>query len=176
MRKSWARHWVLRQVEIEEGLERVIQSMCEGATTAVKVKDSESAGFEVKVGVQQGSVLSPQLFIIVLEALSRRFRGGLPYELFYTDGLVLIAETKELLMEKLRVWKENMEAKGSRVNLGKTKVMRCCKREGKVEPSGKFPCGVCNKGAWKNSIECAGCKKWVYKACSKVKGSLNKVV
>jgi hypothetical protein len=100
----------------------------------------------------------------------------LPYELFYADDLVLIAETKELLMEKLRVWKENMEAKGLRVNLGKTKVMRCCEGEGKVEPSGKFPCGVCNKGVGKNSIECVGCKRWVHKACSKVKGSLNKEV
>ena len=34
--------------------------------------------FEVKVGVHQGSVLSPLLFIIVLEALSREFRSGVP--------------------------------------------------------------------------------------------------
>ena len=35
---------------------------------------------EVKVGVHQGSVLSPLLFIIVLEALSREFRSGVPWE------------------------------------------------------------------------------------------------
>ena len=34
-----------------------------------------SAEFEVKVGVHQGSVLSPLLFIIVLEALSRGVSG-----------------------------------------------------------------------------------------------------
>ena len=34
--------------------------------------------FEVKVGVHQSSVLSPLLFIIVLEALSREFRSGSP--------------------------------------------------------------------------------------------------
>jgi hypothetical protein len=168
--------WALRQVGVEEGLVRVIQSMYEGATTAVKLKDSESKSFEVKVGVHQGSVLSPLLFNIVLEALSRKCRGGLPYELFYADDLVLIAETKELLMEKLRIWKENMEAKGLRVNLGKTKVMRCCDGEGKVEPSGKFPCRVCNKGVGENSIQCAECKRWVHKACSRVKGSLSKVI
>ena len=44
-------------------------------------------------------------------------------ELLYADDLVLVAETEELLMEKLRKWKKGMESKGLRVNIGKTKVM-----------------------------------------------------
>ena len=55
----------------------------------------ESKAFNVRVGVHQGSVLSPLLFIILLEALSREFREGLPMELLYADDLVLIAEIKE---------------------------------------------------------------------------------
>ena len=35
----------------------------------------------------------PLLFFIVLEALSREFRSGLPMELLYADDLVLMAET-----------------------------------------------------------------------------------
>ena len=35
----------------------------------------------VGVGVHQGSILSPLLFVIVLEALSREFKVGLPMEL-----------------------------------------------------------------------------------------------
>ena len=54
------------------------------------------------------------------EALSIEFREGLPVELLYADDLVL-AESEELLMEKLRKWKNGMEAKGLRVNAGKTK-------------------------------------------------------
>ena len=38
-----------------------------------------SEEFEVKVGVHQGSVLGLLLFIIVLEALSREFRSGVPW-------------------------------------------------------------------------------------------------
>ena len=44
----------------------------------VRVGEGYSEEFEVKVGVHQGSVLSPLLFIIVLEALSREFRFGVP--------------------------------------------------------------------------------------------------
>jgi len=36
----------------------------------------ESEGFGVKLDIHQGSVLGPLLYVIVLEALSRRFRGG----------------------------------------------------------------------------------------------------
>ena len=59
-----------------------------------------SKGFNVKVGVHQGSVLSPLLFIIVLEALSKNFKVGLPMELFYADDLVLLAGTKEELVQR----------------------------------------------------------------------------
>ena len=38
----------------------------------------------------------------MLEALSREFREGLPMELLYADDLVLMAESEELLIEKVR--------------------------------------------------------------------------
>ena len=58
----------------------MIKAMYEDATTTtVRVNGRESKAFSVRVGVHQGSVLSPLLFIIVLEALSREFREGLPH-------------------------------------------------------------------------------------------------
>ena len=38
----------------------------------------------------------------MLEALSREFREGWPMELLYVDDLVLVAESENLLLEKLR--------------------------------------------------------------------------
>ena len=58
---------------------------------------------------------------IVLEALSREFKEGLPIELMYADVLVLLADSVEELIEKLMRWRAGMEGKGLRVNLGKTK-------------------------------------------------------
>ena len=55
--------------------------MYEDATTKERLNERESNAFNVRVGVHQGSVLSPLLFIIVLEALSMKFREGLPMEL-----------------------------------------------------------------------------------------------
>ena len=71
--------WALRQSGVDEWLVRVIQLMFEGAITSVKLGVGESAEFSVKFGVHQGSVFSPLLFKIVLEALSKKFRTGLPW-------------------------------------------------------------------------------------------------
>ena len=46
-------------------------------------------------------------------------------ELLYADNLVLMAETENLLVERIFKWKTSMEEMGLRVNMGKTKVMRC---------------------------------------------------
>ena len=70
----------------------VVKSLYENARSRDRVNDTFSDEFEVKVRVHQGSVLSPLLFIMVLEALSLEFRSGCPWELFYADDLVLIAE------------------------------------------------------------------------------------
>ena len=61
----------------------------------------QSKGFEVKVGMLQGSALSPLLFVIVIEAISREFRVALPWELLYADDLAVIAETEEELIKRL---------------------------------------------------------------------------
>ena len=53
------------------------------------------------------------------------------------DDLVLGAETKKLLLEIVRKWKEVMEKKGRRVNARKTKVMWCRMSKGQVEDFGE---------------------------------------
>ena len=43
--------------------------------------------------------------------------------LLYADDLAVIAETEGELIKRLNEWKENVESKGMRVNMNKTKVM-----------------------------------------------------
>jgi len=44
---------------------------------------------------------------------------------WYADDLVLMADYEESLSENIRKWKTGMKEKGLRVNMGKTKVMKC---------------------------------------------------
>ena len=92
--------WALKSLGVDDWIVSVIKAMYEDATTMVKLNGRETRMFGVKVGVHQDSVLSPLLFIIMLEALSKEFREGLPLELLYADDLVLMAETEDWLVEK----------------------------------------------------------------------------
>lgn len=71
--------------------------------------------FNVQFVAHQGSVLSPLLFIIALEALSQEFR-------IVSDDFVLLADTMHELLSELRERKKHVETKNLRVNMGNTKV------------------------------------------------------
>jgi len=105
---------------VEQWLVLAVMSIYTGAKTVVITVCGKSNGFDVKLGIYQGSVLSPLLFVIVMEALPREFRVALPWELFYTDDLVVIAETENDLIKRLSEWKDNMENRGVRVNMNNT--------------------------------------------------------
>ena len=65
--------WALGKLGVEEWIVRLVQGMYANTRSRVCVGEGYSEEFEVKV--LQGSVLSPLLFIIVLEALSREFHS-----------------------------------------------------------------------------------------------------
>ena len=109
------------------------------------------------------------VFIIVLEVLSREFCTSCLWEVLYADDLTLIATTLDLFMEKLKLWKDDMENKGLDVNMGKTIVMICGKGFDTTKLSGKYPCSIYRRGVWVNSIFCTGYDAWVQKKCSGIK-------
>ena len=107
--------WVLRSLGVEEWAVRVIQGMYK-AWNRVRFNGQCSEEYGVEVGVHQDSVLSPLLFILVLEALSREFRTDVPWGL-------LIAGPQEEFISELKAWKDGIESKGLRVNIKKTKFL-----------------------------------------------------
>ena len=103
------------------------------------------------MGMHQGSALSPLLFVIVMVATCREFRVALPWELLYADDLA--AETEEELIKRLNERKDNMECKGMRVSMNKTKVMVSGERQMVRQKDVRWPCGVCSKDVSSNSIQ-----------------------
>ena len=100
--------WGLRKLGIEECVMRLVQGMYANMRSWVRICEGYSKEFEVKVPVHQGSLLSPLLFIIVLEALSLEFCAGVevPWEDLYADDLVIVAGSLEKCVRRLLIWKE----------------------------------------------------------------------
>ena len=67
--------------------------------------------------------------------------SALPWELLYSDDLVVIAEIEEDLIKRLNEWKNNVENRGMRVNINKTKVMIRGERQKPVQKAARW-CGV----------------------------------
>ena len=101
--------WAMHKLGVEEWLVSAVTSMYTGAKPVVRTVYGNNRGFEVKVGMHQGSALSPLLFVIVMEAICREFRVALPWELLYADDLAVIAETEEELIKRLNEWNERGE-------------------------------------------------------------------
>ena len=66
------------------------------------VGEGASEEFEVKIGLRKGSVLSPLLFIAVLDLISRNtVMKDAMRKLLYADDLALLANGKQELQETL---------------------------------------------------------------------------
>ena len=92
----------------------------------------------------------------------------------HADDLAVITITEELI-KRLNKWKDNVESKGMRVNVNKTKVMISGERQKVRQKAVRRPCGVCSKGVGSNSLQCTSYQKWVHKKWSGIKGSMSKV-
>ena len=148
--------WTLRKKSLPEVLVKAVMSLYEGSRTKVRVGSGFSEEFGVMVGVHQGSVLSPLIFAIVVDAVSEHAREGLLNEILYADDLVLMSKNLEDLRERFQRWRDASESKGLRINIRKTKMMVSV-AEGEVVRSRLDPCGICGKRVMSNAVWCTLC-------------------
>ncbi|XP_076901808.1 uncharacterized protein LOC143556356 [Bidens hawaiensis] len=81
--------------------------------------------FPVEMGLHQGSALSPFLFMVVMDELSKLIQELVPWCMLFSDDIVLVAETKQSLNERLEEWRVALEDKCLRISRSKTKYLFC---------------------------------------------------
>ena len=159
--------WAMRKKGLSEVMVWTVMTLHDGAKTRVRVGSAYAEEFEVKVGVHQGSVLSPLLFAIVVHVITKKAKRGVVNELLYADDLVLMSEAMKDLKERFWNWKDALESKGSKVNTRKTKVM-VSGSEGELSKSNTDPCGVCGRRVIANSVLCTKSANGVHGKCAKI--------
>ena len=74
---------------------------------------------------------------------------------------------------KKGIWHgKSTESIGLKVNIAKTKVMKCDTNKGPLFASGKYLCSEYKKGVGRNSVYSSLCKSWIDKRWSGFKGKL----
>ena len=81
------------------------------------------------------------------------------------------AQSMDELLVKLRTWRSEMEKKGLRVNMGKTKLMGFGSNLELLRNLGNIFV-MYETGVGRNAIQCGSCSQWVHKKCSGIKGPL----
>ena len=160
--------WAMIMKGLSEVIVQAAMSLYNGAKTRVRVGSAYSKEFEVKVGVHQRFVLSPLLFVIVVDVITENVRRGAVNELLYADDLAIMSEDMEDLKERFWNWKDALESKSLKVNTRKTKLM-VSGSEGELFKSKIDPCGVCGRRIMANSVLCTKCGNRVHGKCANIK-------
>ncbi|GKB80815.1 retrovirus-related pol polyprotein LINE-1 [Tanacetum coccineum] len=99
-------------------LEKAYDSdMYEGARTCVRTPTGNSEYFPVDVGLHQGSAISPYLFALILDELSRGIQESIPWCLIFADDIVLVSDTRDGLNGRLE--NENDQNEEAVIRIGK---------------------------------------------------------
>ena len=113
----------LRLAETSECYIKIIQDMYDGATTTVRSAAGLTKEFKVGVGLHQGSALSPLLFAIIIDRLTKDIRKDTPWDMLFADDIVLGKNHREL-EEDLEIWRNALERRGLKVSRSKTEYLR----------------------------------------------------
>ena len=122
---------VLQEYGVDGALLRAIQSLYRRSVSLVRVSGSKSDLFPVGVGLRQGCPLSPVLFIVFMDRISRRsrgaegveFGGGRIASLLFADDVVLFASSSIDLQLSLGRFAAECEAVGMRISTSKSEAM-----------------------------------------------------
>ncbi|XP_060189176.1 uncharacterized protein LOC132618126 isoform X2 [Lycium barbarum] len=99
--------------------------MYEGAKTRVRTVGGDSEHFPVVMGLHQGLTLSPFLFALVMDGLTRQIQGEVSWCMLFADDTVLIDETRSGVNAKLECWRHTLESKGFTLCRTKTEYLEC---------------------------------------------------
>ena len=127
---------------------KIIRSIYKRVEAAVRINQSITDFFLFKLGVRQGCLISPRLFIIFIKELEKELKNsncrGISlasavgiFLLMYADDIALIADTSVELQRKLKALESFCQKWGMEVNLAKTKII-VFRNGGKLSSKEKF--------------------------------------
>ena len=102
----------------------IIKDMYDGIMANVRTCGGITSDFFITIGLHQESTLSPFLFSIVIDELTRAIQDEILWCMLFADDIVLVA-MRVRVNAKLELWRQTLESRGFRLSRAKTEYMEC---------------------------------------------------
>lgn len=115
--------FALRQHGVPEELVDWVKLLYTDTRSRVQAVAGTSRAFSITAGVHQGSALSPLLFVLVMDTVTRDLQKPAPWTLLYADDVMLASQNKNDLELQVQAWSDRLGTFGLRLNTAKTEYM-----------------------------------------------------
>jgi hypothetical protein len=95
--------WTLQKHKVSSKYITLIKYMHDNVVTNVRTSDRDTNDFLINIGLHQGSALSPYLFDLVMNEVTRDIQGGICWCMLFTDDVVLVDESRTEVDQKLKL-------------------------------------------------------------------------
>jgi len=134
-----------------------IKLMYECTQSVVLCPAGLSEPYRISVGVHQGSALSPLLFILIMDTISRRLATPVPWSLFYADDVALCDTSRSNLQSRTQDWKDTLQRFGLKLNISKTEYLEFGPQTpGSIKVDGTDLTKTCAFKYLGSCLDCAG--------------------
>ena len=115
----------LREQDVPEKYVRLVKGTHDDARTQVNTSIGLTGKITVRVGLHQGSSLSPYLFDMILYVMGRGVKEQPPWCMLFADDIVLCIARRDHVERKVDEWRIAMEERGLKISRRKTDYLRC---------------------------------------------------
>ena len=106
-----------------EKYKKVAQNMHVGCETFVRCVAGVTESFKVKVGLHQGSALSPLLSSVVLDQLTGEVRNEATWSMMFAEDIVLVRKSRIKIELDLYRWRNFLERREMKVSRTTTEYL-----------------------------------------------------
>ena len=102
-----------------------MKDTCVDARTQVKTSLGLTGKITVRVGLHQGSSLSPYLFDMILDVMGRGIKEQPPWCMLFAGDIMMCSTRRDHVERKLEEWRRAMEERGLKIIRRKTEYLGC---------------------------------------------------
>jgi hypothetical protein len=100
--------WALQKHKVSSKYITLIKDMHNNVVTSVRTSDGDTNEFSINIILHQGSALSPYLFTLVMDEVTRDIQGGIPWCILFADDVILVDESRTKVDQKLELLRQTL--------------------------------------------------------------------